>query len=119
MKLWLDDQINDPNTPERHTPTGYVGSSSVLETCRLIKEGKVEHISFDHDLGDLWIQRKGGYTVAKYIEKLAFEGKIKRISWDIHSANPVGRDNIIRAMQSADRYWRWNKSTIAAEMSKL
>ena len=110
MKVWLDDQINDPETPRRHTPEGYVGSSSVLEVCRWIKEGKVEYISFDHDLGDkCWLHPKGGYLVAKYIEWLAWSGKIKAISYDIHSANPVGEANIKMAMENAKVYWAWDR----------
>ena len=47
-----------------------------------------------------------GYDVAKYIEKMAyFDHYSKPISWQIHSANPVGRDNIIQAMTKAWKYW--------------
>lgn len=103
MKIWLDDQINDKDCPDRHTPPGYVGVDSAIQAIRLIKSGMVEHISFDHDLGD---NRFSGYIVAKYIEKYACFGKLSRITWDIHSANPVGANNIKSAMISAERFWK-------------
>jgi len=30
---------------------------------------------------------------------------IKPFTWEIHSANPVGRKNIEQAMKSAERFW--------------
>lgn len=40
------------------------------------------------------------------IEELAYEKSIPQFTWHVHSANPVGRANIIRAMESVERYWR-------------
>lgn len=102
MKIWLDDQISDPDTPNRHTPEGWVGVRTALAACRLIKTGKVTEISFDHDLGP---QLAGtGYLVARYIEHMAYLG-LRPPTWSIHSANPVGRDNITKAMESAFRHF--------------
>lgn len=101
MKVWLDDQWDDPEMPVRHPPEGFTPSKSVLEVARWIREGRVSFISFDHDLG---LPFDGG-TLAKCIEKWAAEGKIHPIKWEIHSANPVGRDRIGRAMVSAERFW--------------
>jgi hypothetical protein len=101
MKLWLDDQCDIIG--ERMPPKGWVGTKSAITACALIKSGEVEAISFDHDLGTLLT----GYTVAKFIEKHAYIGDIPKIKyWEIHSANPVGRDNIVRAMNNADKFWR-------------
>lgn len=102
MNIWLDDQIDDPATPERRPPEGYVGVKTTLAACRLIKSGRVRSIDFDHDLGEIL---GNGYIVARYIEKQAYLGKIPRISWNIHSANPVGRKNIELAMKSAEKFW--------------
>lgn len=104
MKLWLDDQLHDMYTPERHTPNGYVGVSTALDACRLLKSKRVSHISFDHDLGK-GTDDQGGYIVARFIEKGAAMGTISSLTWDIHSANPVGRKNIELAMKSAERFW--------------
>jgi hypothetical protein len=104
MKLWLDDLLDDPSSPERWTPEGWVGARTVLEAARKLKSGQVTHISFDHDLGiDAgWT----GYTLAKLIEKWAWWGVIPALTWDIHSANPVGAENITRAMKAAEIYWK-------------
>lgn len=104
MKLWLDDQIDDPTTPYRHTPEGWVGVRTALQACRLLATGEVTYISFDHDLGPSWAG--SGYLVAKFIERRAFYRRIKRLRWDVHSANPIGAKNIENAMMRAETFWR-------------
>jgi len=105
MNIWLDDQQDNPDSPERHVPEGWIGVKTALQACRHIRKGKVVKISFDHDLGD---NAGSGYLVARYIEKQAFFCKIPQIQWQIHSANPVGRKNIEMAMNNADRLWKEN-----------
>lgn len=102
MRLWLDDKLDDPGTPERHTPEGWTGAKTAIAACRAIATGSVEHVSFDHDLGD---GDGTGYLVARFIERRAFFGRIARLTWDVHSANPAGRDNIVRAMEKAEAFW--------------
>lgn len=67
----------------------------------MLEKGIIHFVSFDHDLGI----GKTGYDIAKWIEQKAYEGKIKKLKWEIHSANPVGEKNIRMAMENADRYW--------------
>jgi hypothetical protein len=94
MWLFLDD-IRMPPSDEWHVVR------SAVVAIELLKTGKVERISFDHDLGsDI-----SGYHVANFIEQMAVEGKIAPLDWSVHSANPVGRANIERAMESAERFW--------------
>ena len=62
----------------------------------------MQECPFDHDLGE---NKISGYIVARFIEKRAYLGKIPKMSWDIHSANPIGSENIKKAMNSADRFW--------------
>lgn len=94
FRIWLDDV--------RPMPEGFnFWYDNPHELLELVKTGDVSHISFDHDLGSL----DSGYWLAMQIESLAFYKKIAPISWDIHSANPVGRKNIEQAMQSASRFW--------------
>jgi len=94
MWLFLDD-IRMPPDGNWHVVR------TATEAIEFLKTGKVERISFDHDLGtDIT-----GYHVANFIEQMAAEGRLARLDWQIHSANPVGRANIQRAMESADRFW--------------
>ena len=94
MRIWLDDIRPMPEDFDIHVTNG-------MEAMKHIAGGKVTHISFDHDLGlDM-----SGYAVACCVEAAAYANRIPRITWAIHSANPVGRDNIKACMEKAERYW--------------
>ena len=95
MKLWLDDVREPLNKSWHWVKTGE-------EAIELLKQGMVDSISFDHDLGEEGIS---GYDVAKWIEEMAAHGGMDRLVWRIHSANPVGQKNIQAAMNSAERFW--------------
>lgn len=120
MKVWLDDV--------RPMPEGFdVWAKTSNKAIILLSSGKVTHISFDHDLGydppcldcaDKMSEdhidhceckchsiAPTGYHVACWIESRAFWGGLPKLTWAIHSANPVGRENIKAAMTNADRYW--------------
>jgi len=114
MKIWLDDQLDDPETPDRHPPEGWVGCKVASEAIRLISTGAVTDIDYDHDLGDD-ASSGDGYQVALYIEEGAYLGTLNPIRWHIHSANPVGREKIKSAMRNADRYWRCSGAGWAAK----
>jgi len=94
--IWLDDV--------RPMQPGYdVHVKTAREAINLLKSNDIKSISFDHDLGP---EEAGtGYDVAKWIERAAFDGKIRQLSWSIHSANPVGKKNIHDTMMSAERFW--------------
>lgn len=94
MKLWLDDV--------RPAPEGYTWVKTVGHAIMYIVSDKFTHISFDHDLG----KELTGYDLAKWIEKNADD--IKPMTWDVHSANPVGRKNIEAAMCGAEKRWILN-----------
>jgi hypothetical protein len=97
MKLWLDDKRPMPWPYTVHVKTA---SEAIAE----LEAGGVTHISLDHDLGD--IQKTGnGYMVACWIEKAAYEGVLERLEWAVHSMNPIGAENMRRALQNADRFW--------------
>lgn len=96
-KLWLDDQIHDPETPERWTPEGFTGSPSTQDAIRLVKLfGMPEFMNLDHDLG-------GEDKVIHFLNQLFDlypDGPIP--DFLIHSANPEGAKNIYSFMDS----WR-------------
>lgn len=85
-------------------PIGFdIHIKTAQEAIKLIEQGNVKKISLDHDLGEP--ENGTGYDVAKKIEMLAFFGKIQPIEWAIHSANPIGRQNMQKAMENAEKYW--------------
>lgn len=95
MRIFLDD-VRDPSP--------YLGEVIVVRDAKsamdLVSTGLVTWISFDHDLGT----ELTGYDVAMLIEELVFMGDIRCPEWDIHSANPVGRERIRMAMLGAEAF---------------
>lgn len=66
-----------------------------------IKEhGCPDYISFDHDLGD---ESNDGYEIVKQLVTMDIlrSGKLipENFTWHVHSANPVGRDNINKYLE--------------------
>ena len=97
IKIWLDDIRPMP------IDQGYnVHITKAYIMYLFVKKfgSKITFISFDHDLGT----EKTGYDIAKEIEAQAQIG-IKPPDYEIHSANPVGRKNIMEAMVSAERLY--------------
>lgn len=93
MYLYLDD-IRSPKYRNFYVTQCY------QDCIDMIKNNKIEYLSLDHDLGE----EKTGYDVAKFLVQ---EG-IKIPVINIHSANPVGRDNIV---QLINRYFPNTKIT--------
>lgn len=100
-KLWIDDQIDDPDAPERWVPPGFKGASSSKEACKLvIRYGLPAYMDLDHDL-------KGNDTTMKFLYWLADNypnGPIPK--YNVHSLNPVGRANMILFMRDWEKYLR-------------
>jgi hypothetical protein len=95
MKVWLDDV--------RPKPADFdVWLTDADAAIRTLRTGGVTHISIDHDLGETG---KTGYDVAKFIEEAAYKGLLAPLDVSVHSANPVGRRNIERAIERARGFW--------------
>ena len=113
IRLWLDDE-RDPKNHKIQELFGAKGNEIWVKTAQEAigyienSEYEIEHISFDHDLGDP-NTNGDGYDVAKLIEQKAYFNEIKPFSWDVHSQNPTGAKNISDAMNNADKYWRKNE----------
>ena len=95
MKIWLDDV--------RPAPDGYVLCLSVNEAKRAVEEAErtgeaVEILDLDHDLGDYFPD--GGDGI-KLLDWLCERGTFYPIA--LHTANPVGRDNMLRLIR---RHWK-------------
>jgi hypothetical protein len=94
IRLWIDDTRDPPDSGWTHVRT-------CDEAVRAVDASQPERVSFDHDLGE----GGTGYDVACFVERLAYDGKIGRFEWDVHSANPVGAERIAVVMRNADKFW--------------
>ncbi len=81
MKVYLDD--------ERDTPQGWHRIYWPAEAITLLKTGRVEVISLDHDLGN--DDRGTGYDVVLWIEEAVFTKGFKPPEIIVHSANTSAR----------------------------
>jgi hypothetical protein len=93
MKLYLDDV--------REAPSGWHRVYWPDEAIALLQQGDVTEVSLDHDLGD--DARGTGYDVVAWIEEAVVTRGFKAPRIFIHSANPVGRDRMLRGIAAIER----------------
>lgn len=91
--LWVDDLRNPFLNVEGKVPADYeifwvVNFDQFVNHIENI--GMPDVISFDHDLGE----EKSGYDCLKYLVELCLDTKNSLPEIMVHSANPVGADNI-------------------------
>jgi hypothetical protein len=114
-KLYLDD-IRNPKTDGWTIVRNYEDFINYIEV-----NGIPDEISFDHDLGDDVArdkvengiskkkarlekkETKSGYDCAKWLCNYCWTNGLPIPSWNVHSANPVGRDNIIQILKSFEK----------------
>lgn len=91
LKVWLDDIDQEPN--------GWIRAYTPEEVIALISTGNVTIVSLDHDLG--LANNRTGYTVVKWLEEQVFTNpSFSMPKVLIHTDNPVGRKNMLLALQS-------------------
>lgn len=96
--LYLDDE-RDPKTDK-----DWLIVRSYDEFVVTIKErGLPSQMSLDHDLGD---ESKSGYECAKWLVDHCLDEGLSLTDVDFwsHSANPVGRDNIMGILEGFQRH---------------
>ena len=89
-KLYLDD-IRNPKA------TDFIVVRSFIEAVNYVNQhGFPNYVSFDHDLGES--DTKTGYDFAKWLidQDIRYETMPRDFSYNVHSANPVGAENIRR-----------------------
>ena len=97
IRLWLDDL--------REAPAGWTRATTAQQAIALLEVGGVVEISLDHDLGDE-ATCGSGYEVVCWIEEaVALRGFVPP-AIRIHSANPIGRERMARAIESIERLQR-------------
>lgn len=103
-KLFLDDVRNPKGN-------GYIVARTVEEAKQLFKKkGFPSHMSLDHDLGE---DKKGnllptGYDFVKWITKEYQDKKLPEFTFNIHSANPVGVDNMKSLLNNFIKFKKTN-----------
>jgi len=91
-KLYLDD-IRNPTTEGWEIVRSYSDFVKWIET-----NGTPDLISFDHDLGET--DEKTGYDCAKWLCEYCWDNGLPIPEYNVHSANPVGRDNILHLLKN-------------------
>ena len=101
MRIWLDDV--------RAAPDGWYWLKTAEEAIAHFNIDAwfgdrhkdcvraITDISLDHDLGE---NKKTGYDVVKFIEQMVVEKGYLPPNMTIHSQNPVGRENMQRAIDA-------------------
>ena len=102
LKLFLDDI--------RPAPPGWAVFRTAEELLAYIFDTlggnleQVEAMSLDHDLGEGVMS---GYGFLSRLEEAAHDGKVKGlcgVSISVHSANPIGRANMMRVLEAIKRH---------------
>lgn len=94
IKLYLDD--------ERETPEGCIRVYWPDEAIEYLKQGNVEEISLDHDLGD--DKQSTGYDVLLWIEEQVSTSNFKPPKIKVHSSNSSAREKMEAGVRSIDKY---------------
>lgn len=107
-KLYLDD-IRTPNSDGWDIVRNYEQFVDWIQ-----KNGAPDIVSFDHDLADIhynpntYIQgfkyhEKTGYDCAKWLCEYCMINGLPMPKWNVHSANPVGKENIIQLLKNFEK----------------
>jgi len=100
MNLWLDD-IRIPPSHYHDSGEWRIAKSYNEAVFAVFKYGFPQEVSLDHDLGG-GSDVKTGYDFAKWLIEYDHEtGKMpKDFRYHCHSANPVGRKNILELLEA-------------------
>jgi hypothetical protein len=122
-KLYLDDMRYPPDDPEWRLARNYHDAIWYVKTY-----GVPYHVSFDHDLADVHYDQPDyghsddfmvservpyeftGYDFAKWLCNYFQDNNVdlSDFTFHVHSANPVGAENIRNYMISFLRNWKVN-----------
>ena len=108
--LWLDD-LRDPN--DNRNLSNFKKDDLDIIWVRNYEEfinyiyhnGIPDIVSFDHDLGE----EKSGADCANYLCEYCIETETNLPEWYVHSANPVGTENIVSKLYSAEKVLKFVK----------
>jgi hypothetical protein len=67
--------------------------------------GMPNMVSFDHDLADINNDKeKTGFDAAKWLVDYCMDNDVKLPNYQVHSANPVGKENIKSYLENFSRF---------------
>jgi len=97
--------LDDERDPPEDARDWVILRNSAAAIDYVLHHGQPEFISFDHDLG-------GDDTAMLFVRwllhHLAEQDAERAFTFYVHSQNPVGRQNIISAIEGYDRYFQQN-----------
>ncbi len=96
MRVFLDDK--------RTPPKGWTLVRWPEEAIDLLKQGGVQELSLDHDLGD--DDHGTGYDVVLWIERAVATQGFKPPKIQIHSANSAAREKMEAGVTSIERFMK-------------
>jgi hypothetical protein len=107
-KLYLDD-VRNPQSKGWYIVRTYEDFTSWIT-----ENGLPDEISFDHDLAQIdndpssgresfKYYEKTGYDAAKWLCEYCWTNGLPIPKWNVHSANPVGRDNITQLIENFEK----------------
>lgn len=96
--LWIDDVRHQPENCDKYI---WTRARSFHEAVTKLELLDFDHVSFDHDLASFYGSKEmTGYDIALWLaERKINTDEYIPSSYAIHSANPVGRDNIKSVIQ--------------------
>ena len=106
LKIWLDDEISPYHIDVQEKygdTTNMIWAKNSDYVISFLKQGWVSHISFGYNLGDP--SNGTGEDVANWIEYAAEHKQLKRITWDVHCEDIVGKAVIEHSMERAEYFW--------------
>ena len=107
-KMFLDD-LRDV---EKYYPNqGFVTMRTYYDAVKYVQEHGVPiFISFDHDLADEAENEMTGYNFAKFMIDFIIDNELNCIfDYVVHSANPVGKENIEHYLRNGFSFIRSQK----------
>ena len=93
MRVFLDD-VREPR--DVGLSDDWVIVRTVRTMCEFLKSGNIVEVSLDHDLGE---NQENGYYLVCWMELCLPRDKWPKII-RLHTANPVGRQNMERALRA-------------------
>ena len=94
-RLYLDD-IRNPKSKDWIIVRNYDEFVKCIE-----EKGLPDELSFDHDLGEN--DTKTGYDCAKWFGEYCWDNGLPFPKWNVHSANPVGKENIENYLKNIEK----------------